>query len=124
MKRNFHLVLFSLVCFVSLEAQVHEQGRRANIPILQEALLKNTAQHASWQGYPSNGSLQHQLNNKPLFSTATRNHKLHGDWQSWYQNGLLCDSGRFVNGLPDGLWKYWNKKGELIAIRTYSADKY
>lgn len=73
---------------------------------------------------PSQGLINEQLNNKLLYKGYVRNGKLHGKWQSWYQNGLLCDSGKLVKGLPDGVWKYWDANGNLIALRSYSADKY
>lgn len=73
---------------------------------------------------PKHGAINEQLNNKPLFAANLKNGKLHGNWQSWYQNGLLCDSGSLVKGLPDGVWKHWDASGQLIALRTYSVDKY
>lgn len=73
---------------------------------------------------PKQGTINEHLNNKPLFTADVKNNRLHGGWQSWYQNGMLCDSGRLVKGLPDGVWRYWDDSGQLIAVRTYSADKY
>lgn len=73
---------------------------------------------------PVNEIIREHVNEKPLLQTTTKRGKLHGNWQSWYQNGQACDSGRFEKGLPDGVWKHWNEKGELVSIRTYSADKY
>jgi antitoxin component YwqK of YwqJK toxin-antitoxin module len=73
--------------------------------------------------WADNDSVAH-LNDKPLFAARIKNGKLNGPWQSWYQNGLPCDSGNFVKGLPDGVWKHWNEKGQLLALRTYSADKH
>jgi antitoxin component YwqK of YwqJK toxin-antitoxin module len=73
---------------------------------------------------PRRGPVSEQLNNKPLFNTGVKNGKLHGSWVSWYQNGMPCDSGSLVKGLPDGVWKYWDTAGQLIALRTYSSDKY
>ena len=73
---------------------------------------------------PKRGTINEQLNNKPLFAAGVKNGKLHGSWQSWYQNGMPCDSGNLVKGLPGGVWKHWDSNGQLIALRTYSADKY
>jgi antitoxin component YwqK of YwqJK toxin-antitoxin module len=73
---------------------------------------------------PRYGSVNEILNDKSLYSASANNRRLHGNWQSWYQNGSLCDSGKLVKGLPDGVWKYWDAEGNLIAIRQYSADKY
>ena len=79
---------------------------------------------ANHYSLPRQGLINEQLNNKPLYSGSVRNGKLHGEWQSWYQDGLRCDSGKLVKGLPDGVWKYWDSNGNLIALRSYSADKY
>ena len=63
-------------------------------------------------------------NDKRFYSAGTKGRKLHGAWKSWYENGLLCDSGTFNKGLPDGVWKFWNNSGELMAVRTFSAEKF
>lgn len=73
---------------------------------------------------PVNGIVHEQNKGNKLFATCSKNSKLNGAWQSWYTTGVLCDSGRFVNNLPDGEWKHWNEKGELLAIRHYSVDKF
>ena len=65
-----------------------------------------------------------QLNNKPLYKASTKKGKLNGAWQSWYQNGMPCDSGTLVSGLPDGVWKHWDSEGNLLSVRTYHADKF
>lgn len=70
------------------------------------------------------GEIAETHNDRRLYTGTVRNKKLHGNWQSWYQNGSLCDSGKFVKGLPDGEWKHWDPAGRLIALRTYNADKY
>lgn len=79
--------------------------------------------HAS-AGLQGNGRIEEQLNNKPLFVGSVKNGRLHGYWQSWYQNGSPCDSGQLHKGLPDGVWKHWDEEGRLIALRTFSAEKY
>ena len=80
--------------------------------------------HGSIAGLPANGEIAGELNNKPLFKSAVRNMQLHGSWQSWYQDGVLCDSGTLYKGIPNGTWKHWDEQGNLIALRTYSVDKY
>lgn len=82
------------------------------------------SQPAENYSLPRSGNINVQLNNRPLYSASAHNGKLHGEWQSWYQNGLLCDSGKLVKGLPDGVWKHWDASGNLVALRSYSADKY
>lgn len=95
-----------------------------------EIRTKNhTLVSSSWQKkisftLPANGMLHEHNEGNKLFATSRKNSKLNGIWQSWYGTGALCDSGRLVNNLPDGEWKHWNEKGELLAIRHYSADKF
>jgi antitoxin component YwqK of YwqJK toxin-antitoxin module len=57
------------------------------------------------------------------YSASVKRHKLHGDWKSWYSNQQLCDSGSFVKGIPDGEWKRWDIKGQLLSIRHYDASR-
>lgn len=73
---------------------------------------------------PKDGKINENLNGKLLYDAHVKNKRLHGGWQSWYENGLLCDSGSFVKGLPDGEWKHWDANGRLVALRTFSADKF
>ena len=73
---------------------------------------------------PSHTILQEFENDIALYKTETRRGKLNGTWQSWYKNGRICDSGRLVNNIPDGEWKYWNEQGELIAVRHYNSSKF
>ena len=73
---------------------------------------------------PERATISESHNGTRLFSSSVHGSKLNGEWQSWYATGVLCDSGRLINNLPDGEWKHWNEKGELLAIRHYSADKF
>lgn len=103
----------------------------------QENTVFPTAIHAknhsivsvSWQkkipfALPVKGILHEYNQGIKLFATSSKDSKLNGAWQSWYPTGALCDSGRLVNNLPDGEWKHWNEKGELLAVRHYSVDKF
>ncbi len=73
---------------------------------------------------PERAIISESYNGTRLFCVSVHGSKLNGNWQSWYATGVLCDSGRLINNLPDGEWKHWNEKGELLAIRHYSADKF
>jgi antitoxin component YwqK of YwqJK toxin-antitoxin module len=73
---------------------------------------------------PNDSTISEMNNDVKLYTAETRRGKLNGNWQSWYSNGNLCDSGKLINNLPDGEWKYWNENGELIALRHYSAVKF
>jgi len=120
--------LFPILLFISvLRAQPPEDKDMATKEMTGEQAATVTAflfpqVNAYW--LPKRGAINEQLNDKPLFAANVKNGKLHGSWQSWYQNGMHCDSGSLVKGLPDGVWKHWDASGRLIALRTYSADKY
>src|SRR5262245_38410979 len=58
--------------------------------------------------FSKDGKINELLNGNILYDAHVKNRKLHGSWQSWYENGYLCDSGTFVKGLPDGEWKHWD----------------
>jgi antitoxin component YwqK of YwqJK toxin-antitoxin module len=72
---------------------------------------------------PGTGGVTGYDNGVILFSGNVRKHRLHGQWQSWYANQVRCDSGRLVKGVPSGEWKHWNSSGQLIALRTYDANR-
>lgn len=73
---------------------------------------------------PATGVVNAAATGKPLFSVSVRRGKLNGPWQSWYENGISCDSGRLINNLPDGEWIFRNEDGTIRAIRHYNADKF
>ncbi len=39
---------------------------------------------------------------------------LSGVYEVFYENGQFCEKGRFINGLKNGEWRYWNQEGDLI----------
>lgn len=73
---------------------------------------------------PVNALLQETEEGRLLYRSTVKRSALHGVWQSWYQNGQTCDSGRLVRNIPDGEWSIRNNAGQLIALRTYNADGY
>jgi antitoxin component YwqK of YwqJK toxin-antitoxin module len=58
------------------------------------------------------------------FDIHFRRQQLHGEWNTYYSNEQACESGKFVNNLPDGEWKIWYPDGQLKAIVSYSARKF
>jgi antitoxin component YwqK of YwqJK toxin-antitoxin module len=73
---------------------------------------------------PVSGIITTAGTGQPLFTATVKRGKLNGEWQSWFSNGVVCDSGRLVNNLPDGAWVFRNEKGEITGIRHYNADKF
>jgi antitoxin component YwqK of YwqJK toxin-antitoxin module len=57
------------------------------------------------------------------FIAHYKRNKLRGSWISRFQADRLCDSGRLVNNIPDGLWKSWYENGNLRFIRNYDASR-
>jgi uncharacterized protein len=88
------------------------------------AVLKKKSISDTSVRFPQKGKLAVHHKGRTLFEAHTKRGKLNGTWQSWYGNGNLCDSGRFENNIPTGLWKFWNIQGQLVYIREYNADKY
>lgn len=95
--------------------ELHSSGHQLSVAVIFKEIHYALPKHAEIN----------ELNNgKKFFSAETRKGKFNGIWKSWYANGNICDSGKLVNNLPDGEWKHWNEKGELVAVRNYSASKF
>lgn len=45
---------------------------------------------------PASGIVTNTGNGQPLFTATVKRGKLNGNWQSWFSNGVVCDSGRLV----------------------------
>lgn len=73
---------------------------------------------------PATGIVNSPGTGRPLFSVNVKRGKLNGNWQSWFANGVTCDSGKLVNNLPDGEWVFRNEQGGIRSVRQYSADKF
>lgn len=113
-------VLFS----VTVLAQQDHTVIAAWVDTKSHTVIQLTAHQKVSFSLPTKGLLQEMHLGKPMYRSSSKRSKLNGNWQSWYTAGHLCDSGRLINNLPDGEWKYWNEKGQLMALRTYNADKY
>lgn len=87
--------------------------------VITDIFTHTTADHS----LPRNGLFSSVQEGRLLYQGNVKNYKLHGNWQSWYLNSQPLDSGKLVNGIPDGEWKLWDSSGNLIAIRHYEANK-
>lgn len=119
------LILLNLALTITLRGQ--QQDETFVAPTVVDGsfrMLPLLFNHAGPAGLQGNGMVEERLNGKRLFKGMVKNGKLHGQWQSWYQNGMHCDAGQLSRGLPDGTWQYWDEDGQLLALRTYSAEKY
>jgi hypothetical protein len=114
-------LLLSLTGCLSKILLTGKTGERPDIQLVAETSLFYAD---TISGLPQKGVLSEMHNGKQLFTASVKNGKLNGPWQSWYANGITCDSGYIINNLPDGIWKYRGSKGGLLAIREYKAEKY
>jgi antitoxin component YwqK of YwqJK toxin-antitoxin module len=151
MKRIFLLIPFCLLCIVYANAQdaiphsalpVDYSEGRASIeyyfgsPLVQNnktyvaSLFRTPAEKLATfsfvdkklskkdgavVGYNGKGDTQ--------FIGNYQRNKLFGEWNSWYENRVRCDSGRLVNDMPDGEWKSWYPDGKLRFILYFNAAK-
>lgn len=123
---QFTLAVFGILFFIPV---VTAQPKTPFIePVSNEQQFKAVIynNHSFLTAYPfqlqQNGAITAVKGTQQLFTSAVKNHKLQGSWQSWYINGQLLDEGTLKRGIPDGVWKVWDTTGNLIAIRTYDAD--
>lgn len=61
----------------------------------------------------------YQENGTKIFETTYLNGKDNGNYFLFHPNGQIQVQGRFKNGIPKGVWKYYNSKGKLIGKATY-----
>ena len=85
-------------------------------------IFSSTAANPPMFQLPASGELKEQENEDLLLSASVRQHKLHGNWQSYFSPAQKIDEGRLVKGVPDGLWQVWYPNGQLKAVRNYSAS--
>ncbi len=45
--------------------------------------------------------------------------KIHGDFESYYENGTMSIKGQLTEGQYDGEWDYWDEDGSLNKELTY-----
>jgi antitoxin component YwqK of YwqJK toxin-antitoxin module len=95
----------------------------SNDPALESILLNPSVAKKQLPGKTIQ-AVAHHDEDKAHFVIHFRNKQLHGEWETFYNNSIPCDSGRFEKNLPDGEWKTWYPDGTLKAVRHYSAQKY
>ncbi|MFZ9660393.1 MAG: toxin-antitoxin system YwqK family antitoxin [Chitinophagaceae bacterium] len=63
-------------------------------------------------------------NGQLMFRTTLKKGLLHGQWESWYVNGIKRDSGNIKSSIPNGIWKTWYPNGNLMYQVHFSSVKY
>ncbi|MDG1776057.1 MAG: toxin-antitoxin system YwqK family antitoxin [Crocinitomicaceae bacterium] len=63
-----------------------------------------------------NGKDQRRL----MYIINMKDDGFHGPYKSFYENGNLKVEGNYIDGNPDGIWKYyWESNGKLKEIKTF-----
>ena len=121
-------ILFVFLCFtmsfslhaqhVSVAAKKKATLFSISLPYLEKSpiLKQNTLQ------IEAAGEVEGMHEGKILFKSFVKNKKLQGSWTSFHANGQMLDSGNFIKGIPDGVWKIWDSSGNLLKVRHYDAD--
>lgn len=109
-------------------AEAQHNGSSAGLSEINTPGNKSIVVPLSWKKkssfhLPQKGNIVAYANETLLYSGSVKNHRLHSNWQSWYNSNRLCDSGAFIKGVPHGEWKYWDSNGQLLAVRHYDAVK-
>lgn len=61
-----------------------------------------------------------ELRRKGFYNAS---HKLHGKIASWFDNGNKDHTGSYVNGVKNGLWKYYHYNGSLAGKYYFTKGK-
>ena len=48
-----------------------------------------------------------------MFETTYRNEEFDGFFKRYYENGVVKEYGKFIDGLPSGQWCFYYSNGEL-----------
>jgi len=58
-----------------------------------------------------------------IWEKDTSVHRINGYAKNYYDNGVLQNEGRMVNGLPEGIWKLYDASGNLSHVGEYVQGK-
>ncbi len=109
--------------FSNAQLKVHASGNPPMHPVAISVFPFGQSLFSSYPfDLPGEGKITGETSNGAHFTGTVKRGKLNGAWQSHYANGKLMDEGQLIKGIPNGEWKVWNSAGQLIAVRTYSAD--
>jgi antitoxin component YwqK of YwqJK toxin-antitoxin module len=46
-----------------------------------------------------------------------------GPYVTFYDNGMIREKGRYLNGKKEGSWRSYNSRGQVLQVETYAAGK-
>jgi antitoxin component YwqK of YwqJK toxin-antitoxin module len=58
-----------------------------------------------------------------LWEADTALHRMNGYSKNYYDNGTIQSEGKMKNGLPEGIWKYYDPFGKLNHVGQYVLGK-
>ena len=47
--------------------------------------------------------------------------KIDGSYVEFFENGDRMVEGNYKNGVPNGIWTYYDETGNIVKIETYNA---
>ena len=120
------ILLPVLASLLVLTAKAQLNHRRQSTPRIAmfSRVTELHLENPLYEKVPAKGTFTGSAEGRTLFRASSKRKKLDGPWISWYSNNVVCDSGSFSKGLPDGEWKRWDAQGRLLSVRHYNADRY
>jgi antitoxin component YwqK of YwqJK toxin-antitoxin module len=123
MRKHVILSWIAIFSFYIGNGQFTGPARASGILLQDDISMEISSNPDNDYDLPRKAELQGWANETMIYNGTVKNHRLQEAWQSWYYNGKQLDSGRLINGIPDGVWKVWDSTGQLLAVRHYDADK-
>jgi len=108
---------FDITCYVSLKKKLKTEANKEYF------WFKNGEIHSNYSGI--GGLVLHDTytkyyRSKQLAEMGTFNYGLkHGEWKSWFENGILKEIFVWKNGTKQGIYYKYNEFGELIWSGKY-----
>lgn len=111
-KLLFSLPVFVLILFSCGGSSVD----MANVDKVDGKILKNGED-------PYTGQVEmYYENGVPQVRENMKEGTKHGKYLCYYKDGKKKTEGKYVDGKRDGIWKWWNEKGEVSYQLEYSAN--
>lgn len=76
-----------------------------------------------YEKYDCSHSDHYEIRQFVTFWEKDKNARLNGYVKHYYDNGVLQSEGNMKNGLPDGVWKFYDPYGKLNHVGTYFMGK-
>lgn len=101
-----------------------------------EEYYNKGSQTGTWKTWYDNGNISSEINFEAgtatfWFSNGKKQSEgkmmtgmvRDGKWTGWYENGRINFEGSYKNGKKEGVWVWYNEKGEKTTEQVYQDDK-